>query len=121
MKLEINSLTQVLADVLTSIKRREFINEYGEPYSEYYVIAWDEDGSDLSVSVTESRTNGDEWYSVHVIDDIAGRDGQIINTDHISELELLKIFSEQLTITLDDLIEGRLRRNCGFMSNKEDF
>lgn len=107
---KINSLTDIMYDILTELKNG---GRFARNSSDYYEIASDEDGNTLSVSVTLEHGPEDEggwrcadgWYSIHAVDEITGGGCDLHTTEDMSETALLYELVSILRETMDEVIK----------------
>lgn len=91
---KIYSLTDVVDGILCELKNG---GRYARNSSDYYVIAEDNNGNTLSISVTlehgqEDKAGcsySDEWYSIYVVDEITGAQCESQTTETTNRTELL--------------------------------
>lgn len=88
----------LVASALEDI-RNGSVNPSGEYMSSYYVLAEDEDQNTASISITLDYDDEYEhrWYTIHLIDDITGKDAELFSTDGTDQAEL-----ESLVKSLQD-------------------
>ena len=106
---KINSLTDVVRDILREL---EAGGRYTRNSSDYYVIAEDDDGNTLSVSVTLEHGPEDEagwscadgWYSIHAVDEITATQCDLHSTETTNRTELLYELVSILHGTMDEMI-----------------
>lgn len=99
---KINSLTDVVDDILSEL---ETGGRFSRNSSDYYELALDEDNHTLSVSVTLETGDDENWYSIHVSDEITTADHDLHSTESTSRTELLYELVSILYGALDEIIK----------------
>lgn len=98
---KVASASDIVDSIFEEFEDIHNTNDYGEKCSSYFVIAWNESlEKTISISVTR-ESNGipvdEQFYSIHVIDEIDDRDCDLHSTNDTKRTSLLKEISELIT------------------------
>jgi len=99
---------EMVTCLLNDISEGISINSYGDRLSDYHSFVEDENENCVCVNITEEKEGlaSDKcYYSVHLIDDITGKDAEIFSTRDLSRESLLELVDSLIKNTLRE-IEG---------------
>ena len=96
MKLIITAV-EIVDNLFDDIKNKINTNTHGEFMSDYHAFAEDESGECISIQLTE-ETNGlspeEYFYSIHLVDNITGRDCELYFSDEFNKESVLKLVTD---------------------------
>ena len=109
MKIVFTASALEITDALhTDMESGNYTNPYGERTSEYHTFVRDETDNSISMQSTEERDglSPDEYfYTVHLIDEITGKDCEIFNSNEQTKESLLLLVTDIVKNTLSDVIK----------------
>jgi len=93
MKLIITA-EEIVENLFADIENKINTNSHGERISDYYAFVEDENGECISIQLTE-ETNGlprnEYFYSIHLIDNISGKDCELYSSDEFNKDSVLEL------------------------------
>jgi hypothetical protein len=98
---------EIVENLYADMENGNLTNTHGERISAYHAFLWDEDGNCIAVQATEEKDGlpeGEYFYSVHVVDNITGKDCELYCTDELSKESLLVLVSDIIKTALDDVV-----------------
>ena len=115
-KLTILTTASEMANLLLSdIKSEASSNSYGERVSDYYVFLVNGNGDSISMQLTEETHSLQEteyYYSLHLVDDVTGKDCDIFSTVDFTEESVAKLVAEVMAGCLTDIVKMEICNKC---------